>query len=165
MLSGVFHYGSIIVITTFEDCGDSAIHGNLEHLAKAIVRELLRELRHSATLQAIAQQNRDSKVFHVGPLTVDTARHEASWQGQPLNLKAREFALLAFLAQNSGRAFTREQLLELVWQGAACEIESDRTVDVHVSRLRAKLGREAGALIRTIAGTGYKLQAPKEQGC
>jgi DNA-binding response OmpR family regulator len=153
------------VITTFADCGDSAVHGNLEHLAKAIVRELLSELRHSAALQAIAHPDRDDEVFHVGPLTVDTVGHEASWHGQLLHLKAREFALLAFLAQNSGRVFTREQLLELVWRDAACDIESDRTVDVHVSRLRVKLGREAGALIRTIAGIGYKLQVPKEHAC
>lgn len=112
----------------------------------------------SSVVQTISDQ---TGLYQIGPLIVDTFCHEATWRGEPLDLKPKEFTLLSFLAQNSGRAFTREQLLELVWgEDAACDISSDRTIDTHVCRLRVKLGREAAQIIRTIAGVGYKLQAP-----
>ena len=158
MLLGVFFYRSKVVIASFPQSAERNVQQDLDALAKAIARELLQGLRNSAITAAVAG---GAGVFQVGPLTVDTLRHETTWQGMPLELKPREFALLAFLAQNCGRAFTREQLLELVWgDDVACDITSDRTVDVHVSRLRVKLGREAAQLIRTIAGVGYKMQTP-----
>jgi DNA-binding response OmpR family regulator len=148
------------VIAPFPDRHDNAVHQTIDDLAKAIARELLQGLRNSAVIEAVAHQA--DGVFHVGPLTVDTVRHETTWRGEHIDLKRREFALLAFLAQNSGHAFTREQLLELVWPSAvATEIESDCTVDVHIRRLRVKLGKEAAQLIRTIVGIGYKLQVQR----
>jgi len=135
---------------------------NVESLAKAIAREVLRELVRSPGFEAIVEPIRHNGVFQVGPLTVDTLRYEATLHGEPLHLKPREFALLAFLARNPGRAFTREQILDLVWPDhVACAIDSERTVDVHVRRIRLKLGREAKQLVRTIMGVGYKLQAPE----
>jgi DNA-binding response OmpR family regulator len=133
---------------------------SVDELAKAIARELLRELRARA-IETIATQSQGSSAIDVGPLKVDPTRHEVMWQGQLIDLKPREFALLSLLVQNAGRAFTRQQLLDLAWpEDMACGVGSDRTVDVHVARIRAKLGQEAARLIRTISGVGYKLQVP-----
>ena len=133
---------------------------NVEQFAKAIARELLRELAPSLSLDAIAQPLREDGICRVGLLTVDTLRHEAALNDRVLELKPREFALLACLARNPGRVFSRAQLIELVWpEDVACAIDSDRTVDVHVRRVRVQLG-QAASLIRTVAGVGYKLLAP-----
>ena len=89
----------------------------------------------------------------VGKLVVDRAAHEVLVDGRAISLTAKEFALLAFLAQNRGRVFSRDALLARVW-GARYE-GGPRTVDIHVRRLRMKLG-EAFPL-ETLRGAGYKL--------
>ena len=92
----------------------------------------------------------------IGGLVVDRAGHDVTVDGRRVTLTAKEFALLAFLAGNRGRVFTRETLLARVW-GARYE-GGPRTVDIHVRRLRAKLG---GALpLETLRGSGYKLRSP-----
>ncbi len=94
----------------------------------------------------------------VGRLVVDRAAHEVLVDGRAISLTAKEFALLAFLAHNRGRVFSREALLSRVWgtryEGGA------RTVDIHVRRLRMKLG-DAFPL-ETLRGAGYKLRSPGE---
>ena len=131
---------------------------NVIDFARAIARELLRELAPSLILDAIAQPVQRNEICQIGPLTIDTLRHEAMLNGELLVLKPREFALLAFFARNPGRVFSRSQLIELVWpDDIAGAIGSDRTVDVHVRRIRVQLG-DAARLIQTIAGVGYKLQ-------
>ncbi len=92
----------------------------------------------------------------VGGLVIDRAAHEVTLHGRPVVLTAKEFALLAFLATNRGRVFSREALLARVW-GARYE-GGARTVDIHVRRLRAKLGEALP--LETLRGTGYKLRAP-----
>jgi DNA-binding response OmpR family regulator len=89
----------------------------------------------------------------VGRLVVDRAAHEVQVDGRAIILTAKEFALLAFLAQNRGRVFSRESLLARVWGGRY--EGGPRTVDIHVRRLRMKLG-EAFPL-ETLRGAGYKL--------
>jgi two-component system, OmpR family, alkaline phosphatase synthesis response regulator PhoP len=93
----------------------------------------------------------------VGPLRVDLDAHEAHVGGAKLDLTPREFDLLAFLARNPGRALSRDELLRKVW--GYDYVGETRTVDVHVRRLRAKLGDQHG-LIETVLGAGYKLTAP-----
>ena len=90
----------------------------------------------------------------VGTLVVDRAAHEVVVEGRTVQLTAKEFALLAFLAQNRGRVFTRETLLARVW-GARYE-GGPRTVDIHVRRLRMKLGDALP--LETLRGAGYKLR-------
>lgn len=92
----------------------------------------------------------------VGSLVIDRAAHEVMVEGRTVMLTAKEFALLAFLAQNRGRVFRREQLLARVW-GARYE-GGARTVDIHVRRLRMKLG--AALPLETLRGAGYKLREP-----
>ena len=96
------------------------------------------------------------EVIHSGPLTIDLLGHDVVVDGRPINLKPREFGLLAALAGNLGRVLSRGQLLRLAWPLSLCESVSERTVDVHIRRLRLKLG-EAADLIRTVGGSGYKL--------
>lgn len=94
----------------------------------------------------------------VGPFVIDRAAHDVSFDGRSVTLTAKEFALLSFLAQNRGRVFSREALLARVW-GARYE-GGPRTVDIHVRRLRMKLGDALP--LDTLRGAGYKLRTPSE---
>jgi len=96
----------------------------------------------------------------IGSLVIDRAGHEVVVEGRRVTLTAKEFALLAFLAANRGRVFSRTALLARVW-GARYE-GGARTVDIHVRRLRAKLG--FALPLETLRGTGYKLRTPSETG-
>jgi DNA-binding response OmpR family regulator len=93
-------------------------------------------------------------VVRVGELTVDEHTYTARLRGQPLDLTYKEFELLKFLAQHPGRVFSRGQLLQEVW--GYDYYGGTRTVDVHVRRLRAKLGAEHEVLIGTVRNVGYK---------
>ena len=94
----------------------------------------------------------------VGTIVIDRAAHEVTVDGRRVVLTAKEFSLLGFLAANRGRLFAREALLARVW-GARYE-GGARTVDIHVRRLRAKLGDALP--LETLRGAGYKLRAPNE---
>ena len=89
-----------------------------------------------------------------GPLILNLETYQASLSGRPLDLTYMEYELLKFLATHPGKVFTREALLSQVWgyeyYGGA------RTVDVHVRRLRAKLGEEHAGLIGTVRSVGYR---------
>jgi len=92
-----------------------------------------------------------------GPVTLDPERHAVTLGGKALQLTPKEFDLLQALLEAAGRVLSREYLLNHVWGYArADEIES-RTVDVHVRRLRAKLG-DAGNRIATIKSVGYRFE-------
>ena len=95
------------------------------------------------------------EVLKLDELVIDIAGHEARLGGRRLQLTHQEFELLRFLAQHRGRAFTRDQLLERVWGYRYAG--GTRTVDIHVRRVRAKLGPVAGGLIETVRNHGYKL--------
>jgi len=112
----------------------------------ARVRAVLRRAR--APDQAAALRS--------GTLRLDAARHVATVGEQPLTLTPKEFDLLQVLMESAGRVLSREQLLNRVWGYAHAEEIESRTVDVHVRRLRAKLGPE-GLRITTVTGVGYRL--------
>ena len=94
------------------------------------------------------------EVIRSGDLAIDEATYQARIKGRPLDLTFKEFELLKYLAQHPGRVFTREQLLQEVW--GYDYFGGTRTVDVHVRRLRAKLGPEHEALVGTVRNVGYK---------
>ena len=100
-----------------------------------------------------ADTTRPDVVEHDG-LALNLETYQASIEGRPLDLTYMEYELLKFLAQNPGKVFTREMLLSRVWgyeyYGGA------RTVDVHIRRLRAKLGEEHANLIQTVRSVGYR---------
>ncbi|MGB3696617.1 MAG: response regulator transcription factor [Gordonia sp. (in: high G+C Gram-positive bacteria)] len=94
----------------------------------------------------------------LGELVIDEATYTARLRGRPIDLTYKEFELLKFLAQNAGRVFTRAQLLHEVW--GYDYFGGTRTVDVHVRRLRAKLGSDHESLIGTVRNVGYKAVKP-----
>lgn len=94
----------------------------------------------------------------VGDLVVDDDSYQVRLRGEPLDLTYKEFELLKALAASPNRVFTRELLLSEVW--GYDYFGGSRTVDVHIRRLRAKLGPEHESLIVTVRGVGYKLVPP-----
>jgi two-component system phosphate regulon response regulator PhoB len=97
-----------------------------------------------------------SDVVAIGELVLDAATHRVSWRGSPLKVGPTEFKLLHYLMKHPERVHSRSQLLDKVW-GDHVFIE-ERTVDVHVKRLRESLGA-AGAMIETVRGAGYRASA------
>jgi DNA-binding response OmpR family regulator len=114
---------------------------------------------------ALATAARDEPVEEVvirgGDLTIDEGTYQARVKGRPLDLTFKEFELLKYLAQHPGRVFTRAQLLQEVW--GYDYYGGTRTVDVHVRRLRAKLGPEHENLVGTVRNVGYKFVTPPIQ--
>jgi two-component system response regulator ResD len=100
----------------------------------------------------------------IGDLTIDPSAHRVTLAGEELALTQREFDLLAFLARHPGVAFSREELMERVWQYSF--YTDTATVTVHIRRLRAKLARSPAAaeLVETVWGIGYRLAAPTQDG-
>ena len=97
-----------------------------------------------------------------GELVIDEATYAARLRGRLLELTYKEFELLKYLAQHAGRVFTRAQLLQEVW--GYDFFGGTRTVDVHVRRLRAKLGTEHEQMIGTVRNVGYKFVRPNRAG-
>jgi DNA-binding response OmpR family regulator len=97
-------------------------------------------------------------VVRSGDLTIDEGTYTCRLRGKALELTFKEFELLKYLAQHPGRVFTRAQLLQEVW--GYDYYGGTRTVDVHVRRLRAKLGPEHESLIGTVRHVGYKFVTP-----
>ena len=115
-------------------------------------------LRVSAILRRLSAGGATSgDKLHLGALQIDLGAHLVRVDGNPVDLTPTEFKLLLTLAERRGRVQGRAHLLETVWD-AAPDIQT-RTVDMHVQRLRAKLG-PAGDMIETVRGFGYRLRVP-----
>jgi DNA-binding response OmpR family regulator len=113
-----------------------------------------------ARVRAVLRRARSGvpvSVLRAGALALDAARHVATVDERALTLTPKEFDLLQALMESGGRVLSREQLLARVWGYAHAEEIESRTVDVHVRRLRAKLGPE-GRRITTVTGVGYRLE-------
>lgn len=102
----------------------------------------------------------DANLLRAGELTIDLDRSQARRDETLLNLTPTEFKLLVFMARHPGQALSREQILTAVW-GYDADVESERTVNVHISRLREKVERDPSrpSLILTVPGIGYRLVA------
>lgn len=112
----------------------------------------------SARLDLLARRSGRSDspaVLKIGDLTVNPENYQVYVRGRPLDLTYKEFELLKFLSQRPGRVCDRDMLLREVW--GYDYYGGTRTVDVHIRRLRAKLGAEHEALIETIRNVGYRL--------
>jgi DNA-binding response OmpR family regulator len=103
----------------------------------------------------------EAHIIRSGEVVVDDATYTAKLGGRVLDLTFKEFELLKYLAQHPGRVFTREQLLQEVW--GYDYFGGTRTVDVHVRRLRAKLGPENESLIGTVRNVGYRFVLPPQE--
>jgi DNA-binding response OmpR family regulator len=141
---------------------------DLERFAWAEVAD---DLVHSGTSASelrlrVAMVNRRSggageATVRLGPLSMNTESYQVFVGGHVLDLTYKEFELLRFLIQRPGRVFTRSELLQEVW--GYNFYGGTRTVDVHVRRLRAKLGVEHEGLIQTVRGVGYRAAEPRAQ--
>ncbi len=112
------------------------------------------EARFRLALGRTVGEEPDDPQINLGPLSIDEGAYSARLRGRPLDLTYKEFELLKYLAQHPGRVFTRSQLLQEVW--GYDYFGGTRTVDVHVRRLRAKLGPEHETLIGTVRNVGYR---------
>ena len=152
----------ILVLTARGEEADRVLGLELgadDYLAKPYSpRELLARI-HAVIRRARGQAGPPSETIRVGPLVVDTAARRATLGGRELPLTGYEFDLLRALAARAGRVLSREQLMEQA-RGSADEA-FDRSIDVHVSRLRQKLGDDPRRprWIKTVRGAGYVLAA------
>ena len=108
---------------------------------------------------ARSQETSNPDEIHASGVTIDESSYTARVHGKPLDLTFKEFALLKFLAQHPGRVFSRDQLLSEVW--GYDYFGGTRTVDVHIRRLRAKLG-DLESLIGTVHNVGYRFTLASE---
>ncbi|RBQ21920.1 DNA-binding response regulator [Spongiactinospora rosea] len=116
--------------------------------------EVEARLRMATGRRSIAAAEEVPDEIRSGDLSIDEATYTARLRGRALDLTFKEFELLKYLAQHPGRVFTRAQLLQEVW--GYDYFGGTRTVDVHVRRLRAKLGAEHESLIGTVRNVGYR---------
>jgi len=132
------------------------IHGYL-YIVDPAQHELV--LRVGAILRRLSAGGATSgDRLQIGALQIDLGAHQVKVDGDAVDLTPTEFKLLLTLAERRGRVQGRAHLLETVWE-AAPDIQT-RTVDMHVQRLRAKLGA-AGDMIETVRGFGYRLRVPQ----
>ena len=115
-------------------------------------KELVARVR--ALMRRLERKEEEQAAVVVGRLEIDPSRHTACWDGLPVRLTAKEFALLQALVEANGRVLTRQALLERVWGYSYAE--GTRTVDVHVRRLREKLPGIADRLV-TVKSLGYRM--------
>jgi DNA-binding response OmpR family regulator len=144
----------IVVVVTGAQLAELALRDELFDdfvVAPVAPDELAARLRHLAALRRSAL---GTEAIEHGELTINLETYQAAVAGRALDLTYMEYELLRFFATNAGRVLTRETLLSRVWgyeyYGGA------RTVDVHVRRLRAKLGEEHAHLIHTVRSFGYR---------
>lgn len=145
----------IVMLTARADETDKVLGLNMgadDYITKPFsMRELV--ARVNAALRRSGDQDVDRPVFDNGTLRIDPSTFRVSYQARDVRMTRKEFALLSELARNQGRVLTRETLLDRVW--GMNYFGDSRTLDVHIRRLRQKMGNSA--LIETVTGIGYRL--------
>lgn len=128
----------------------------------ARVKALLRRPHQTAESRSLTPPADLPAPLRRGDLSIDEARHEVTLRGEPVDLTAREFALLLALARYPGRVLTRAQLLERVWGDAYYD---EHVVDVHVGNLRKKLETDLAhpRYLETVRGVGYRFHRQREE--
>ena len=111
--------------------------------------------RVKASLRRLETIAKDPQILRVGNIVVNRSQYSVHHGDQELSLPRKEFELLAFMAARPGRVLSRDVLLNQIWGSDVVVV--DRTVDVHISKLREKLGKH-GLLIETVKGVGYRLR-------
>lgn len=145
----------VILVTAKNDEYDRVI--GLDNGADDFICKPFSMLELIARVRAVLRRTAPARApaeYRVGPIQLFPGSREVRSAGQTVTLTMKEFDLLALLMRNCGQVLTRDQLMEHVW-GLEAEREN-RTLDVHIRTLRAKLG-QAGSLIETVRGVGYKL--------
>ncbi len=148
----VLEEGGFAVVSVSWGASDTVAHNAPPAEIQARVRMLI-DRSHAETAAAAAPP-----VLDTGGLSIDAGAFTAKLNGEPLDLTYKEFELLRYLAEHPGHVLSREMLLQEVW--GYDYFGGSRTVDVHVRRLRAKLGPEHDSLITTVRNVGYRFDAP-----
>ena len=152
----------IIMLTVQKDETDKVLGlemGADDYVTKPYsLRELLSRVRAQLRRAYGELSNADAELLYIGDLIIHRGLGLAMRDNQNINLTPTEFRLLVHLARHPGQALSRSQLLEAVW-GYNSDIESERTVNVHIRRLREKIELDPGhpKLILTVPGIGYRL--------
>lgn len=115
---------------------------------KVLISRIKALLRRSGLTEPVSNNNED-----LGGIIIDRERYLVTKGGEEINLPKKEFELIALLASKPGKVFTREAILDKVWGGEV--VVGDRTIDVHIRKLREKLGEN---FIRTVKGIGYTFE-------
>jgi two-component system KDP operon response regulator KdpE len=154
-----------VVVATARDDDDSVVRalnsGADDYVLKPFRADQLEARIRAVLRRAAGSADPASSPVTVGPLTVEPRSRRVTFAGRPVELSPKEFDLLAYLAARAGAVVTRRELLSEVWQLSYGG--SDKTVDVHLSWLRRKLG-ESGAeprLLQTVRGVGVRLAEPE----
>jgi two-component system, OmpR family, alkaline phosphatase synthesis response regulator PhoP len=151
----------ILILTARSDETDKVLGLNIgadDYITKPFgMRELV--ARVNAALRRADGLEPERPIFDNGTLRIDPASFSVRYKGQEVRLTRKEFALLAELARNQGRVMTREVLLDRVWNLSF--YGDSRTLDVHIRKLRQKLGDPS--LIETVTGIGYRLPDTRKQ--
>ncbi len=124
-----------------------------DYIAKPIKPRVLVS-RVKALLRRTGAEDAAPQTSTFGDISIDKERYVVTKNGEELNLPKKEFELLALLVSKPGRVFTREVILNTVWGNEV--VVGDRTIDVHIRKLREKIGEQ---VIRTVKGVGYKVEA------
>jgi two-component system alkaline phosphatase synthesis response regulator PhoP len=152
----------IILLTVRSDETDKVLGlemGAHDYVTKPFsTREMVARVKAALRRRETVSTPRPSEIFTLGSLKVDWARHRATLDDEALELTSKEFHLLKALVDAKGRVLSREQLLDQVWDYEQASNVSTRTVDLHVSQLRRKLGPLSRQLV-TVKNAGYRLDA------
>jgi two-component system response regulator RegX3 len=126
-------------------------------------REVVARIR-AVLRRAAAPEPADDRPLEVADVRLDPSRHQVTLRGEPLELSRKEFELLQLLMRNAGSVVTRERLIDEVWDPNW--FGSTKTLDVHVSGIRRKLGDDPGEprYLHTVRGVGFRFSAPDEVG-
>ena len=121
-------------------------------------RELIARIRAVLRRNGNGGSSNEPGVIVVGPVRMDTERHQVAINGKITSMPLKEFELLEFLMRNAGRVLTRMQLIDRVW--GSDYVGDTKTLDVHIKRLRAKIESDPAdpQIIQTVRGLGYKME-------
>ncbi|MBD2845650.1 response regulator transcription factor [Paenibacillus sp. IB182496] len=151
----------IILLTVKDDIVDKVLGLELgadDYMTKPFdVREVVARVKALLRRMERDHQQHEPGELRLGPVTIRPASRSAVAGERELELTPKEFDLLALLAAHPGRVYTREQLLEFVWDMDYAG--GTRTVDIHIRRLRQKLGQVGAELLQTVHGVGYRASA------
>lgn len=152
----------IIMLTAQQDELDKVLGlemGADDYVTKPFsLRELVSRIRAQVRRAYGDYATTDNTALRIGDLVLDPNTAQALRDGKPLNLTPTEFRLLSYLAQHHGQALSRAQIVEAVW-GYAPDLESEKSVNVHIRRLREKIEPDPArpTLLLTVPGIGYRL--------